>query len=270
MAAPVTVSSGENRDIELRLQERELHHIAGVIQVPEGKEHVGIIVKVSPNLRVLSPIAEVNLPKAGPFRIEGLDPGTYRVTAAGTGFPPFTANQIVELTNRDVEDLRLNLRVGVGVRAVVTMAEQNVETPGDLRFEPDALFAGLRAVIKLPQDHLSSSGYPPGEYWPVISVPKGYAVTSVTFNGQPVVNTCIDLEAPESTVNVVLTSRPSGIAGISAATIGSRFPRRVWRCFPNRCRIHSTGSTAARSRWALQIRTVRFGSPVLRRVDTGL
>ena len=37
MAIPVTLSAGENRDVEIHLQKRELHHIAGTIQAPEGE-----------------------------------------------------------------------------------------------------------------------------------------------------------------------------------------------------------------------------------------
>jgi len=39
MAVPITFTSGETRDIELRLEKRELRHIAGVIRVPEGGTH---------------------------------------------------------------------------------------------------------------------------------------------------------------------------------------------------------------------------------------
>ncbi len=104
MAAPITLSAGETRDIELRLQERELHHIAGVIQVPEGSEHVGVTVTIAVGLHAILPIAKVDIPKPGSFRIDGLDPGSYRVTAATSkGF--LSASQTVELTDRDIDDL---------------------------------------------------------------------------------------------------------------------------------------------------------------------
>ncbi len=94
------------------------------------------------------------------------------------------------------------------------MAEQDVETPTDLEFYLDPVFLPPRMAIKLSKDHLSSSGYATGEYSPVLHVPKGYAIASVTFNGQSVGNTTIDLETPESTVEFILTSRPASVTGI--------------------------------------------------------
>jgi hypothetical protein len=53
-----------------------------------------------------------------------------------------------------------------------------------------------------------------GEYWPALKVPEGYAVTSVSFNGRPVVNSTVDLEASESVVDYILTSHPASVSGI--------------------------------------------------------
>jgi hypothetical protein len=62
-------------------------------------------------------------------------------------------------------------------------------------------------------DHLRWEGLPPGEYWPMLMLPPGYALASVTYSGRPVFNTEIDIEAPDSTVNFVVTSRPSAVTG---------------------------------------------------------
>jgi hypothetical protein len=221
MAAPITLSAGETRDIELRLQERELHHIAGIIQVPEGREHDGITITLTVGPRAaFLPIAEAELAEAGPFRIDGLAEGTYLLAATikSQGLPGLAfAGRTVEITDRSVDDLRLTMRNGVRARAIVTMAEEQIEPPAELQFSTEAAKPypfGTAKVVFRSKDRLLWEGIPPGQYWPMLQLPKGYAVTSVTFNGQPVVNTPIDLETPESTVEFVLTSRPAAVIGI--------------------------------------------------------
>jgi uncharacterized surface anchored protein len=81
-----------------------------------------------------------------------------------------------------------------------------------VHFVPVLPGPGPQAIESL--SHLSLDGLRPGEYWPELAVPTGYAVTSISFDGRPVINTAIDLEASESTVNFVVTSRPAGVTGI--------------------------------------------------------
>jgi hypothetical protein len=68
-------------------------------------------------------------------------------------------------------------------------------------------------LVSEPADSLVAEGLPPGSVWPVLIPPPGYAVTSVSYGGRPVVNTAFDAEARESTVSFVLTSRPAGVTG---------------------------------------------------------
>jgi hypothetical protein len=216
MAAPVTVSAGENRVVEIRLQKRELHHIAGVVQAPDGREGERISINVT-GVGGGQIVAE-EIPKAGPFRIDGLDEGSYEISATLSGPAHAFAIKTIEVTDRHVDDLKLDLRPGVSVRATITMAEKDVEVPngtgmwlGPMPFSPAHALGASSATQS--SDHLYWQGLPAGEYWPMLMLPNGYAVASVTYNERPVFNSEIDIEAPESTVNFVVTSRPLGLAG---------------------------------------------------------
>jgi len=222
MAAPITLSAGENRTLEMRLQKRELHHISAVIQGPEGREAEQIQITVNSVAR--GTIVAEQIPKAGPFRIEGLDEGSYELYATfltTKTTPPEDhafAIQPVDINDRDIDDLKLVMTPGVSIRGIVTMAEKDASVPGGpMMFLGPMPLSGAHALgaaqaLQSP-DHLYWQGFPSGEYWPMLGLPNGYALVSVTFNGHPVFNTEIDIEAPESTVNFVVTSRPAALTG---------------------------------------------------------
>jgi hypothetical protein len=224
MASPLTLLSGGNRDMELLLHKRERHHIAGVFHVPEGLESNAIAISVTAEGRLAPPLVAGEIPRSGLFQIDGLNEGSYHVEAAvksADGFAVAFGGQSVELTSHSIDDLKLTLRRAVTVRAHVAMAEDQAETPKGLQFAisafPVSYFAGVGArmsVIRLSKDRLSLEGYPPGEYWPTLKVPEGYAVSSVSFNGLPVLHSTVDLESPESVVSFALTSRPASVFGI--------------------------------------------------------
>jgi len=223
MASPIAISPGENRDIELRLHKHELHHIAGVFQVPEGLESNAIAISVTAGGQIVRPLVKGEVPRSGVFRIDGLDEGTYRVEAAlksADGFAIAFGGESVDVGSHSIDDLKITLQNGLSVMAHIAMAEDQVDAPKGLQFGinsyPAPYFAGVTSVmsIRISSDHLLLEGYPAGEYWPALKVPEGYAVTSVSFNERPVLNSTIDLESSESVVSYILTSRPASVSGI--------------------------------------------------------
>jgi hypothetical protein len=244
MATPVTVAAGENREIEVRLRKRELYRVGGVFQAPEGMEGDGIWIAV------MGPtgVAESDLPKAGPFHVDGLAEGLYTILASTKTTPGHErvfASRRLELTDRSIDDLKLTMRPSVALRAVVTMAEENADIPGDIRFDPLPIdMWTLDSGGQNKSDRLRVTGLPPGEYWPALMTPPGYVVASVSYGGRPVPPmTPIDVEAPESSVTYVLTSRLARVTGtvrdadqkpVSNATVWllpSSLPDTVGRLF---------------------------------------
>jgi len=106
---------------------------------------------------------------------------------------------------------------------VVTMAEEDKEkpiVPVGIRFNPLSIDAPEWTIDLSTQGAaqtapLRVADLPPGSYMPaLLNVPSGYAVRSVSYNGQPVpVSTAIDVEAPESDVMYVLTTRMGRVTG---------------------------------------------------------
>jgi len=208
MATPVALAPGENRDIELRLQKREQHHVAGMIQLPEGREKETISVSVTSG-RVGSRIADGIDFKAGPYRMEGLGEGTYSVFATtGTGA---SLNREIEVGERSIDDLTLTLHNDITIQASVTVLEDKVDLPKGLVFFPfPTVFSDF---VVGPSDTLRVEGLPVGRYWPALITPPGFAVTAASHGGRPV-NSPPEFEAAESTVNFVITSRPASLSGM--------------------------------------------------------
>ena len=206
MALAVTLTAGEIRNLEVRLQKRELHHLAGLIDLPGATDDDPITIRVTAGKWPVRSIAEGQISKAGAFHIDGLSEGTYVLSATTK---TRIASRKIELPDRDIDDMKIVMRPYIAVRAELRMAEDKAAVPENVAL---ALRPFLPSPFAPLFKHLEE--IPPGEYWPVLALPKGYAVTSVTFNGRPIVNTTIVLEEPESTVSFVITSRPSGLAGI--------------------------------------------------------
>jgi len=207
MASPVTVAAGEDRKIEVQLRKHDLHRISGVPQVPEGMENDGIWI----GARGPSAPMEAELPKAGQFQVEAREPGSYTILASTKTTPGHTrvfANCVVELADRDIEDLRLVMHPAVTLNAMVTMAEKDTSVPKGLTFNVVSIDGwGPESGTKKP-DRLSLSDLPPGKYWAGLNVPAGYAVATTIYNGQTLApSTAFDLDAPESDITFILTSR---------------------------------------------------------------
>jgi len=208
MAAPLAFSSGETREIELRVEKRALMHVAGVIQVPEGreKESFSFVVTNGPGPRVANAVEF----KAGPFRIDGLEEGKYTLFA--TTQTGISLNREIEVGSRSVDDLKLTLRNDVTIKAAVTVLEDKVEPPKGMMLFP---IPGVQGEFVVgPETSLRSEGLPAGRYWPALITPAGFAVTAVSYGGRAVTGP-VEFEAAESTVNFVITSRPANLSGMA-------------------------------------------------------
>jgi hypothetical protein len=206
MAAPITVTAGEHREIEVRLRKRELFHIAGSIEVPKAWENHPITIALIPG-------SSQKIPAAGPFLIEELSEGSYVLFAATNAQPGEDhayVGQTIEATDHDIDDLKLVMQPGVAVQATVKMAEETVAQPSDIAFSAVPL---LLPKAQRQASPLRIEDMVPGEYWPRLTLPAGYAVASVAFHGRPVDNTPIGLDARESVLEYIVTSRPASVTG---------------------------------------------------------
>jgi hypothetical protein len=163
--------------------------------------------------------AEGDVPKPGPFRIDGLEAGSYRVLAsarASDGVTRLFANKSVELTRNSVDDLALELLPGVSLRAVVKMEDDKESPParfnvlpvsqdgwGPIDLGPPG--ASATAFSNLPRGRYSFAG---------MRIP-GHAVVSMSLNGTPIEpGSDAILESPDSVLTIVLTTELGNISGV--------------------------------------------------------
>ena len=218
MATPVALGYGENRQLEIRLRKHDLLHIAGTFQVPEGVETGSISVTLTTEDKGRPTGAEGEIPRAGPFRIDGLEPGSYRILAATRspdGQHRFFASQAVVLTGHSVDDLSTELRPGVALRVALKMAEENAEPPRRFNFSPlstEGWFIDEGAPGT--DSGMNRSNLPPGKYNLALMQMPGYAVASMDLNGTPLPpGSPVDLQSPESLLTYVLTTQLGSVSG---------------------------------------------------------
>lgn len=221
MATPVLIGYGENRQIEVGLKKHDLLHIAGTLQVPEGLEGSHISLTLATQEKGRPTGAESVIPHAGPFRIDGLEPGLYRILAA-TGSQDRQivafANQSITLTGHNVDDLKMELRPGVSLRVEVKMAEENADPPKRFNFVPLSTEGwGPMDDAEPPgaTGNMNKTGLPAGKYKIALMRNPGYAVASTALNGAPVPPGAeVDLQGPESVLTVVLTTQLGSVTGV--------------------------------------------------------
>ena len=235
MATPIALGYGENRQLEIRLRKHDLLHIAGTFQVPEGlvpqgAETGSISITLNTEEKGRPTGAEGEIPHAGPFRIDGLEPGSYRILAATRspdGQHRLFASQLVVLTGHSVDDLSTELRPGVTLRVALKMAEENTEPPRRFNFIPLST-DGWGPLDESPpgtDSGMNRTNLPPGKYNLALMQMPGYAVASMTLNGTPLPpGAAVDLQSPESLLTYVLTTQLGSIAGTVRDSDGQPVP----------------------------------------------
>jgi hypothetical protein len=178
------------------------------------------------------------MPSPGPFRIENLAPGTYRLAfTAGKptgpdniGFVVATPHEAdaagdfeIEIADHDIDNFRAVLMPGAGVRGDFLMLEQDTALPGQIFLElvPSADWiahlpdggAEVEGTMPIETARVESGKFHrepirPGDYWPLVELPDGYAVASP--------QTLMHLTAPNTPLTFTITSHPGAIAGVVA------------------------------------------------------
>ncbi len=234
MATLIHLEEGETRNIEMAIEGRETHTLSGIVEVPHELEHeaISFVFRTAGGGRGRT--AEMR--SAGSFRIENLVRGTYRLAftsgkATGPdniGFvvaTPRLAEAVgdfdVEIADHDIENFRAVLLPGAGVNGEFHLLEQAAKLPDRMSVE---LVPSVDWIANLPGGGTVVEGTSPietarvesgrfhrepirpGDYWPLIGLPDGYAVVSP--------HGLMHLTAPNTPLPIVITSQPGAIAGV--------------------------------------------------------
>jgi hypothetical protein len=127
----IHVEEGERRFVEFRLPALEGHSVTGTVEVPPGREkepltftlwHLGIALPTMSQGGV-----------SGPLRIDGLTRGEYGLIAEmGKGADIAFGRQSFNITDHDVDSLKLTLAPGASATGTVRMAEEHAALPAKL------------------------------------------------------------------------------------------------------------------------------------------
>lgn len=228
MAAMVHLSEGESLRLDISLEGHSAHMLAGTVIAPPGFEHE----PVSFALRTSgpAPAGPKNMPAPGPFRLENLAPGTYELMLTA-GKPPhqLTAYYEVEMTDHDIENFKALLAPEASIAGEIRMLEEDAKPPEGIGFSLVPTSGWTARVgkrggvvagsvpgrgIGVQAARFQMDSIPPGEYWPQVTLPYGYAVVQMRFDGSSARNNVMTLSGPETPITILVTSRPGIVGGI--------------------------------------------------------
>ncbi len=170
------------------------------------------------------------MPLPGPFRIENLAPGTYElVLIAGKSPHELAAYYEVEIADHDIENFKAVLAPEAGISGEIRMLEEDARLPEGMGFSlvptsgwvarvgkrgtlVSGAMPGRGIRVKAPRFQMDS--IPPGDYWPQVTLPEGYAVVQMRFDGASAHNNVMTLSGPDSPIAIVVTSRPGVVGGM--------------------------------------------------------
>jgi hypothetical protein len=254
MAAAIHLGEGESRSLRIALQSRETHSLSGIIDAPRDFNRLPVALMLEPSDGSPRQGSFAVMPAPGPFRIDNLAPGTYRLSLTG-GKPPDNVRSneeymlaemertsaggkppdevfgdyVFEVTDHDVFNFKAALTPYASVSGEVRMLEEDAKLPGKLMvvMMPTADFLielnGGGAIgggpIPIRGSAVESGRFHQewlrsGEYWPQLRLPPGYAVAQVLFEGSSPRNTAMTLSGPATPLTFVVTSRPGAVTGV--------------------------------------------------------
>jgi hypothetical protein len=231
------VGEGETRNIDISLQSQERHTLSGTVQAPREFEGQEISFEFTPSDSNVQRRAVEMRP--GPFRVENVAPGTYRLAFTAGRYmgeirvreDEASADYEVEITDHDIDDFKAVLTPGAGLNGEVRMLEEDAKLPEKIGFAlvpatgwfarlkgGGTMVSGVRAGVwggPVSGGRFRKEFVRPGEYWPLMmDLPDGYAVSEIDFGGSKTPYGTVNLTARDTPITVVLTSRAGSLAGV--------------------------------------------------------
>ncbi len=258
MATPIHLGEGETRSLKIPLQSRETHSLSGTVVVsgdaPRDFNGLPVAIVLEPSDAGPRQGSFAVMPAPGPFRIDNLAPGTYRLSLTG-GKPPDNVRSqedymlaemertsfarkppdevfgdyVFEVADHDVFNFKAALAPYASVSGEVRMLEEDAKLPGKMVV---VMMSTADFLIELKGGGAIGGGPIPiggsavesgrfhqewlrsGEYWPQLRLPEGYAVAQVLFAGSSPRNSAMTVSAPATPLTIVVTSRPGAVAGV--------------------------------------------------------
>jgi hypothetical protein len=213
--AVIHVGDGDRQTIDWRLSRQETHSVSGILEFPASVKQIPHTIGygVSDLVRIQSESKK----QQGTFRATGLVPGTYCVYAyAGDDANRIYGSARVDITDHDIEDLKIKLLPTFPVFGAVKVIEDGAPLPSSMMFNlrpVDRLHGPIDAAAHIGNGRFEADGVATGEYWPELRpLSAGYAVTDILFGGASANGLPLTLSGPAQ-LTVVVTSKPGTISG---------------------------------------------------------
>jgi hypothetical protein len=224
----------------LTLQSREMHWLSATVRSPREFENqpVTLALQAADGSSVRGVAA--TMPATGPFRIENLAPGSYRLSITAGGLPnnvktfadyidaqAFSAGRMptaaaadatFEIANHDVGDFKIALMPFAGVNGEVRMLEKDAKLPDGIVMSMMPASEGpvFMRGVKVEGGRFHQDSLRPGEYWPKLAgMPEGYAIAQILFEGATPRKSTMTLSAPDTPLTFVITGSVGAISGVA-------------------------------------------------------
>jgi hypothetical protein len=265
-AATVRLRLGQEvEELEIRLQRGRTHRVSGLVRTSKGLPFSGRMGRgFLIEARMLgSSAAGIDMNDEGTFEISNVNPGSYwveiaphRHSSGAVPGPDAEYAHVPIIVSEDVEDLVVVTRPAATVTGVVSFDEAF-----GTREAPLVVSASSARFLFGPGTRQSSAEVAPDGTFVlkeltdprlirILNPPKGYWLTSVTFDGADITDTPTEF-TPGTTgrLTITLTRRVSELSGKVVDTAGRPTSEAVAVAFDT-----------DRSRWSILASTTRHGT----------
>jgi hypothetical protein len=231
-ATIIDVPSGvELRNMNIRLQKARVFHVYGRVVDASGSSIR------SATLNLFYPGVKDQLANAhqvvaiqGAFEFNRLLPGTYTIHAT-TGPRDFQGNQVVTISDRDIEDLVMTLSPAADIPLSFRIEGADKQQEAKIRnalgrftlTSTDGVNDNTMAQSKSDGTFLYHN-IAPGTYSMGVGGPDGTYVKAIRFAGRDITNSLLDTAAGAGPLEVVLSAHAAEVTGVIAGPDGQPMP----------------------------------------------
>ncbi len=269
-AAPLELHPGEDMPIDFSLVRTQTFRIRGTVlgmQLANATGSDPIETVIARRKMSDSTFSQGEVDKDGNFEIRGLAPGTYSLSALTTNSQAASAAQTIEISNSDLNDIRIAAAPMSQIRGRLRIEGQRAPDLASFHVSLEPLEADSYTVMigaadgnvnrdgSFRMEHVS-----PGTYEVLLEGKDGYFVKSVLVGGHDVSATGLSVAGPLLGVEVVAMLASAQIDGWVQDSSGAAVPNVMVVAVPS----SAHRDRADRYRTALTDQHGHFQMPGLR------
>ena len=221
-AAPLQLTAGDRRSVEFVLTRKKPLSVSGVIEIGSDRKGETLSILLSDELHWSTIGIVMGQLSDGPFRIDNLGPGTYRLSGRSNAKPRLYGDSQITLTDHDIEGIRLVVQQGYRLGGIVHMKGDGDGFPGGVNVTLEAVGRQQVASVDFSDGgQFTADELPLGQYFVRVSKPADYVVTNFTYGGHSVLWSALKMEGlPGARLEITLEK------GAAIGSVGGIVRRR--------------------------------------------